>query len=119
MLTVTLLASGCGNVPIQNTEVCWDAGNLGAYCINTLIEDARDIPKPEWDTLRFGMGCMSDTDFGEIKASIEKLCAKPGACSYEFKKKYAEYLKKEAKVKKKLYPTESLPTPHSDSYETP
>jgi len=48
------------------------------------------------------MGCLSQEDFGEIKAAIEKLCSEPGRCTYEFKKKFQAFLKKHDKTMEKL-----------------
>lgn len=97
-----LLSTACAKVEIKNTELCWDAGNQGAICENTLKDEERVLTPAQWEAERFGRGCMTQADFGEIKAAIEKLCSEPNRCTYEFKKKFQEFVKKHEELMKKL-----------------
>jgi hypothetical protein len=79
---------------VPDTEFCWDAGELGATCFNSNdVSQERDIPKEEWDTVRFGWACISEEDVGELKLFIENVCAKT-RCTKEFKKKFRSFFKK-------------------------
>lgn len=81
-----LLLSGCATVKIPNTEWCGDMGSEGAACFHTLSDDARDIPKAEWDAERFGQVCTTTNDFAAIQSALEKLCSMAGKrCTYYVK----------------------------------
>jgi hypothetical protein len=75
--------ASCSTVVIKDAEFCADAGELGAFCFNTLSEKERDIPKADWDTERFGMICTKAEHFAEWKAAILKLCRKNPICTYD------------------------------------
>lgn len=87
-------------------EVCADAGSGGAFCAHTQKPDERDVPKAQWDIERFGMLCITQQAYGDSKAAVEKLCSKPGACTYEFKKNFQQATENIEKAIKKV-PKES------------
>lgn len=82
-------------------EVCADAGPDGAYCAHTQQQLERDIPKDQWDIERQGQLCLTQQAYGDNKAAVEKLCSKPGACTYEFKKKFKQATENIEKIIKK------------------
>lgn len=87
-LSLALLTlSGCANVRIPDTEWCGDMGSEGAACFHTLSDDARDLPKAEWDAERFGQVCTTTNNFSAIISSVEQLCSMAGRrCSYSTRK---------------------------------
>lgn len=101
MLIAISFASGCSQVEIKDMEVCADAAEDGAYCAHTQKQEERDVPKGQWDLERKGQLCLSQQAYGENKAAVEKLCSKPGACTYEFKKKFNQATQNIDKIIKK------------------
>jgi len=78
----------CAKVTVKNTEWCGDLGEYGASCFNTLDDDERDIPKKEWDEIRYGMLCTKAEYYSDWKSTIEKLCKlAKSRCTYDDKKK--------------------------------
>lgn len=71
----SVYASGCP-VKIPNIQVCRDKGRLGAICAHWINPEASKemVSFPAWNDKRFGMMCMSEASFANIKAAIEKLC---------------------------------------------
>lgn len=58
-------------------------GSLGAACFHTLTDAKRDIPKSDWDDLRFGQVCTTAANLADTKAVIEKLCSMTNVCTFE------------------------------------
>jgi hypothetical protein len=96
-ILTALLPLSCARVQIVDHEFCADMGTLGAGCFHTMTDDTRDIPKAEWDDMRFGQICTNDPPgrkgetFADWKVVIEKLCSIVRRCDYETKKQLAEF----------------------------
>lgn len=80
---LALSLSACGSVVLHDQEVCGDMGDIGAICFHTLSDQERDIPKPDWDSERFGQLCMKPEAYAEFKAAILKLCRVSRRCTYQ------------------------------------
>lgn len=93
LISSSILISSCSSVHIKDNEFCGDLGPDGAHCNHTLSTQPRDIPKPEWDKLRFGWICTNSEGFENWKTAIETLCRKNG-CTYEEKKNVTKFFKK-------------------------
>lgn len=52
-------------------------------CVTSNSGKQRDVAKEAWDKERFGMLCLTDQGFGDIKAAILKLCHENKKCVYE------------------------------------
>lgn len=106
-----LSALSCSSsVIITDDEFCGDMGKYGATCAHTLKPDTRDIPKPEWDALRFGWICSSPASFANKKRELEQLCARPGSCTLVEKaiqKRVGDFLARvesvSAKIQKRMH----------------
>lgn len=93
-LSLFALASNCGHMIIEDTEVCAVAGLLssGADCAHTLTDETRrmnleqfiEFLEPSED--KGGALCQSVSDWNKNKTSLEIACRKLGKkCSYEVK----------------------------------
>lgn len=82
---VTLQACQVAKVKVSDRTWYADAGNLGAAEFHTLSDKTRDISKPEWDKIRFGLFCTSSDTFTEMKINEETLCEETGRCDYEMR----------------------------------
>lgn len=99
-LFASLLLSGCLKVVIPDTEWCGDMGQDGAYCVHTLNDTTRQVPKAAWDQERFGMLCTTSDTFASWKAALEKLC-RDSRCSFETKKEMASFFEKAERLAKR------------------
>ena len=54
---------------------------MGAACMHMMSPSERDIPKAQWDTMRFGYGCISQDDYGALNGELEKLCETTKLCT--------------------------------------
>jgi hypothetical protein len=86
MLTLLLAISSCTKVEIKDVPIYWDAAADGATLTHLLSDDVSQVPKAQWDAMRPGYACISEDDFGWVRASLEKLCAlQKGICTVETK----------------------------------
>jgi hypothetical protein len=64
-------------------------GSQGATCFHFLTNEVRDIPKAQWDNMRFGQICTNDpaddlgATFSDWKKTIEDLCSLHDNCDYQ------------------------------------
>jgi len=83
--------------------VYWDAGPDGAVVANLLSDTQATLPKEQWDKERFGMGCIAQSDFGWLKATLEKLCGEmPKLCTYETKQAMKKFFARSEQISSKL-----------------
>lgn len=87
-LTVASLLNSCAVVQIKDEIIYGDKGSLGAHYVHTLSDEKGDIPKSQWDDLRFGMLCWSSTAYGDWKAVIEQECSLAKNCNYQIIKQF-------------------------------
>lgn len=83
-LYIGMATSGCA---VQIKDQAWygDHGD-GAFEFHTLTDFKRDVPKDEWNQLRFGMVCSDAQSLADNKANIQKLCKmNPGTCNYDMR----------------------------------
>lgn len=85
-----LILSACAQVEIKDEELYGDFGDDGATMVHTQKPDTRDIPKDEWDEMRFGMICVKSKAIADWKEELEQLCSLTTRCTYEQKKMLAE-----------------------------
>lgn len=75
-------------------------GSQGASCFHTLTTETRDIPKAQWDDMRFGQICTNDPQgrtgetFADWKLVIQKLCKATKKCDYKTTKKLESFFLK-------------------------
>lgn len=106
-LTVLITLTSC-SVEIKDHEFCVNKGVLGAHCGHTLTEETRDIGPAEWAELSFGQICTADPPekfgetFGDIKATIEKLCSKCNCCTYKIKEKLEKFFTQTRSMQEKV-----------------
>jgi len=81
------ITTSCGDVNIKDEVWYADKGLLGAVELHTLTNDMKDIPKLDWDNMRFGMLCTSTDTFAEIKSELETLCSYGDDCTYDTQQK--------------------------------
>lgn len=96
------LLTGCSTIQIKDTEWCVIGGMAGTKCFHTQTDEERHMTKEEWEMASFGWLAGSPESYGELKATIEKLCEETGKCSYEFEKKMKKFFEKVEKAKKEL-----------------
>jgi hypothetical protein len=92
LFTLTAL-NGCGTVNIKDFEACQDLGEYGAHCAHFLTPATRDIPKAQWDEMRFGQFSITYQTLADLKADIEKLCNVSKKCTYEQQQQIAKIQK--------------------------
>lgn len=69
-------------VAIHDEALYGDMGDAGASEVHFLSPGQETISKSQWDTLRFGMVCMSQPSFSDFKQEIEELCSRT-SCGYD------------------------------------
>lgn len=75
--------SSCATVPIPDSEVCLDEGDLGAHCFHVLSDKERDITPEAWEVERIAMYCMTTQTLGDWKKIFLKLCHENKRCKPE------------------------------------
>lgn len=91
---VILAVSGCSKIVIKDIPLYWDAGAHGAVVTHLVSEESFDVPKAQWDEQRFGYACISQPDYGWLKATLEKACSVAKICDPEEKKMMAEMFRR-------------------------
>lgn len=94
ILFIFVVSNGCSHVQIDDHEFCGDLGPDGASCFHTLKDKSRDLNKPQWDQIRFGMLCTSAESFTNWKTAIEQLCNETKKCTYSDKEALRKFFKK-------------------------
>lgn len=106
LLSVSLLVLSCNSkLDVPDVPIKWDAGDEGAIVIYTVSDKEEQVPKDEWDRIRLGHGCLSQKDYGEIRAFIEKLCFGIGGktrCNETARTMLKDFFSREEKVKKAI-----------------
>lgn len=97
-----VLSLSCSpKVEVYDKEVCADLGAEGARCTHTLVDQARDVTKAEWDTIRFGMLCMDSRGFTDTETIIDQICQSGFAqCDYKARERIKEILDRLLALKK-------------------
>jgi hypothetical protein len=97
-----LVASSCTRLDIKDIPINWDVGPDGAIVTHLVSEESSDVPKEEWDKKRFGYACISQDDFGWLKATIEKACSElKGMCRTEDKKVMKAFFDRAERLKQR------------------
>lgn len=94
LAVVSLAVSSCNKIEMKDIPLHWDAGSQGAVVTHLMSDESHDIPKAEWDQQRFGYVCISQPDYGWVKATIEKACAVAKICSAEEKKMVSQFFQR-------------------------
>ena len=93
LLVISLL--GCqSRVAVKNARVYGDLGPYGAHWAETLTKNTGDVDKPTWDQMRFGMLCLSSTDWVATETTQQELCQEFQVCDYQTAAKILEVQKK-------------------------
>lgn len=79
---------------VPNADWYRDKGDLGARKTNTITGIGEDVSKEEWDNIRFGMFCTSETNFGNYQKFIEDACATTKNCVVKDVKKALQTIEK-------------------------
>ncbi len=95
LLSFTLFA--CEGYIIPDANWYRDKGSLGARMTNTITGQGRNVPKREWDMIRFGMLCTDEESYGKYKLFIERVCARTKKCSIEDMNEALKRIEKELK----------------------
>jgi len=82
LILLSVLLTACSSIIIKDELGCADIGSQGATCAHLFSPDTKDIPKPEWDDIRFGQICFSSDAVGDFKQEIESLCSECNCCDY-------------------------------------
>lgn len=86
LLLVAFILTGCSSVKIKDSTWYADEGPLGSAEFRFMhFGKIRDVPKVEWDNLRFGMACTPLSNVIELKGNLEKLCQN-NMCTFEQQK---------------------------------
>ncbi len=75
----SFVLSAC-SLEVPNVNWYRDKGPLGARMTNTVSGESKDISKPEWDEIRFGMFCTDEMSFAKYQKFIEDACAMTKKC---------------------------------------
>lgn len=99
-LLLLLVVSSCTRLDIKDIPIFWDVGQDGAIVTHLVTEETSDVVKADWDAKRFGYACISQDDFGWLKATIEKACSElKGMCRTEDKKVMKAFFARAERVK--------------------
>lgn len=82
LTTLSLALSGCAGVTINDYPIYADKGSLGAAEAHTIDDvPVEQVPKIQWDDMRFGMLCMGADAWADYKKDVEKVCATSHLCT--------------------------------------
>ena len=110
-----LTLSACAKVEINDHEWCTDMGSQGATCFHTMTTQTRDIPKSEWDDLRFGNTCTADPQsnpgatMADMKSVIERLCIISKRCNYQTQQAIRDFFYRVDQAQPDLFLSQHVP----------
>lgn len=99
LLVLASVSLSCTHTTIEDQTWFADKGKLGAKEFHTLRDVERDVPKEEWDQIRFGMMCTTPDTFAENEANILKLCYENPRCKIEAYEQMENFFLKVREVK--------------------
>ena len=80
---VVVALTSCTQIQVKNSPWYGDKGSLGAHWVDLFDANTGDIPKAQWDVLRFGMVCSSADNLENLLTDIEKMCDTQQTCTIE------------------------------------
>lgn len=83
LFALSLSASTCSRIVINDHEICGDKGSLGASCFHMLSDGHRYLDFDSWAQERLGQLCLKAEAFANFKEALLKLCEQTKRCTWE------------------------------------
>lgn len=99
LIALSVILTSCAKIEIKDIPIRWDMGPEGAYESHLISDTEAVIPKAQWDAERPGYACLSEDDFGWLKATILKACGElKGLCDTKTKASMGRFFDRADKI---------------------